>query len=86
MGIVAGDEVNTRVHEIGDERHVAAEPIEAGNDQGRPVSLRLGKRRAQLGPIDALAALDLGIIGDDLATGAMHLAGDRLALRVEPQP
>ncbi len=38
------------------------------------------------GAIGALAALDLGITGDDLATDAMHQAGDRLALRVELQP
>jgi hypothetical protein len=35
--------------------------------------------------IGAFAALDLGEVGDDLASGAAHLAGDCLALRVEAQ-
>jgi hypothetical protein len=83
MGVVAGDEVDTRVHEVGDERHVAAEPVEAGDDQRRLVTLGLGQRRAQLGPIGVLAAFDLGVVGDDLAAGAPHLARDGLALRVE---
>jgi len=42
-----------------------------------------GERGAQLGPIGALAAFDLGIVGDDLPAGAAYLAGDRFALSVE---
>jgi len=83
MGIITRDEVGVGVHEIGDERHIAADPVKASDDESRTVPRHLGERRVQLGPISALAALDLCIVGDDLAAGAAHLSCNCLALRVK---
>jgi len=51
--VVAANKVDLAVHQHCNERQVAAEPIELGDDELRPVLLAGGQRLFQLGPIVA---------------------------------
>ena len=65
--------------------YVAGQPVEAGDQQGGAALPAFFERGQQLGPVRVPAsALDLGELGHELA--AVHLAGNSLPLRVQPQP
>ena len=85
LGHIAGDEVGTALHQIGDEGDVTGQPVKAGNQQGSAALPALLKGGKQLRPVRVPAsALDLGELGHELA--AVDLAGDGLTLRVKAQP
>ena len=78
-------------HQSTDEVDVAAQSIELGDDNraGLAVSLRLGQRGYELRPaferVKAFAGLFLLELGGDLAALGLGEAGDRGALRLDPQ-
>jgi hypothetical protein len=73
-------ELGSALHQRGDEVDVAGEPIELGDHQHRLVQAAQAQRLGELGPVVALAALDLG---DDPA--ARDEAAHRLLLGFEPE-
>ena len=74
-------------HQSRDKRHVAAEPVELGDDDGAFELARFVQRYAQLGPqlqgVDALARLDLDMLARELELLGFGEAPDRLPLSVE---
>ena len=82
LGHVTGDEIDAALHQVGDEGHVAGQPIQAGDQQNGAALTALVERSEELRPVRVSAStLDLGKLGGQLA--AVHLAGDGLALRVK---
>jgi hypothetical protein len=59
------DERHAMRHQPGDEVHVAAQPVELGDQHRALAPLRPGERRGELRPpverVSALAGLDLGV-------------------------
>jgi hypothetical protein len=82
MRVVAGDEIDARLHQRRNELDVAREAVELGDDQGRMAQ----PARGDLWPVAFLAAFDLLEFGDDDALGAADMARNRLAVRFQPQP
>jgi hypothetical protein len=60
MRLIDRDKLDLAVHQRGDERNVAREAVKLGDDQLGLVPAAGGDRPLQLGPLCALAALDLG--------------------------
>ena len=84
LGHIAGNEVGPALHQIGDEGHVAGEPVKAGDQQGRAALAALIERGQELRPVRVPpSALDLGELSHELA--AVDLAGDGLTLRVKAE-
>ena len=83
------DERHPLRHQAGDERDVAAQPVELGDGDLALGLLRRLQRGLQLRPaverIGALAGLDLGELGDDLEAFGLGEGGDGLALRFEAE-
>ena len=78
------DKLDAALHQAGDERDVAGQPVELGDHQDGALPAAQLQRSAQLRPVGAPAALDLDQLGDQLAT-ALDIAGHRSALGLEPQ-
>ena len=83
------DERHPLRHQAGDERDVAAEPVELGDGDLTLGLLRRLQRRLQFGPavecVAALAGLDLGELGDDLEAFGRGERGDGGALRLQAE-
>ena len=73
------------VHQYCNERQVAAESIQRGNEQLRLVPPAGAKRLFQLGPAVALAALDLGELVEQRPLAAFEIIDDGLALSFEAE-
>ncbi len=84
--IVARDEVDPTLHEVGDKGEVAAQSIEARDDQRRAPPPRHIERAREFGPIGALARFDLGEGRHDLTPGALDVPTHALGLSVQPKP
>jgi hypothetical protein len=76
-------------HQACDERHIAAEPVELGDDDRAFELARLVEGYPQLGAqiqgVVALARLDLDMLASELELLGFSEAPDRLALSVEAQ-
>jgi hypothetical protein len=64
-GIVYGNESHAGIHSS-DERDVAAKPVEASNNEGGLVAPARFNGFRQRRPLIVLAALDLGMLGNQL--------------------
>jgi hypothetical protein len=65
MWQVAGDELNTAVHQVGDESDIAGKPIELGYDESRAVEPACRERSCELGPSVFAAGLNLNELTDN---------------------
>jgi hypothetical protein len=66
------------------ERDIARQPVEFGNNQRGPVQPAGGERRRKLRAVVALVTLDLDEFGERQPTLASEELADRLALCVQP--
>ena len=85
LGEVDGHEVDAALHQLGDEGDVAGQPVELGDHQGGAVQAAQAERPVQLGPVVALAALDLGHLGGQRPAPAVEVGLDRFPLRLQPK-
>src|SRR5947207_2470370 len=83
--IVDRDELDARVHQRRNEREIARQAIQLGDNQLGLVLAAGGERSGELRPIGALAALDLDELLHKLPGAAVEVARDGFALRVEPK-
>lgn len=86
--VVTRDELRTRLHQVREERYVAGEPVQLGDDQRGLGELGVGQRPDQFGPVVGLglcAGLYLGISADDRAAcrPGVGAHGRLLALKAE---
>jgi hypothetical protein len=85
MGHVHGDELHVAVHQVGDEHHIAREPIQLGDEKHGAALPAFGYCREQLGPIGVLlAAFDLDELRDDTSTG-LDISTDGFPLRLHTE-
>ena len=83
---VAGHKFNARVHQPGDEMHVARQPVELGDHELGLVLLAGRKRGGELRAVVAtLAAFDLDVLSGELPGAAVEVVAHGLALCVESQ-
>ena len=66
LGHVGCNEVHAAFHQAGNEMDVAGEPVELGDDELGFLAATCVERRGELGPVVALARLNLGELGDEL--------------------
>lgn len=85
VGHVHGQEVHVAVAQAEDEPGVAAEAVELGDQQPGPLPLGPGDGRLQLGPVVALAALHLDVLGQERVAG-LEETPHHPALRLQAQP
>jgi hypothetical protein len=81
--VIDSDELNTRVHERRNEGEVAGQAIELGNDEPGFLFLAGRERLLKLWPVVALAALNLGELGNQGPPASVQVALDCLALSLE---
>ena len=85
VGHVGGDELDVGLLETEQEMRVAAEPVELGDDQRRPIEPARGHRLFEFGPVRPLAAFDFGMFRDHLPVAAVEVIRDGLPLGVEAE-
>jgi hypothetical protein len=61
---VAGDEIRAVLHQSGDERDIAGEPVEAGNQEHGAAFAAFGQGSEELGTVDVPAIVILSGIWD----------------------
>jgi len=83
--VVGGDELDIAFHQGADERDVAAETVQLGNDQDRFVTPACLQGERELRSVVFAAALDLDELGDDGCASAADELTDRFALRFQSQ-
>ena len=79
--VVAGDEIDTSVHERREEGDVAREPVQLSDDQLGALALAVRQRLGQLGPGGMLAALDFSELADQLLGAAVEVVAHGAPLR-----
>jgi hypothetical protein len=85
MRHVHSDEFNIAVHQVGNERDIAREAVEPGNDKHGPALPAFYQRHQQLRPISMLlAALYLDKLRDDLSA-VLDISTNGFALRVHTE-
>ena len=84
------DEGDLVRHQSADEVHVARQTIQLRNDHRALEAASISNSRGELGAaiqsIRSLAGFDLDIFGDNLEILGCGEPGERLALRLEPNP
>ena len=84
------DERHALRHQAGDERHIARQPVELGDEDAALRGLGCCQRRGELRPaverVGALAGLGLDVLGDDGDALGFGEPRDRRALRFDPEP
>ena|SRR6516225_7169079 len=87
MRHVGCDELDSAVHQRGNEGDVTTEPVEFGDDELGLQLLAGRERGAELRAIvSPLAALDLRVLGGERPVAAVKVVGHGLTLRVEAKP
>jgi hypothetical protein len=81
MRVVDCDELHGAVHELRQERHVAAQPVQLGDYQRRTCQPTLFERGLQLRPIAQLAAFYLGVFANQFPAPAIEVGPHRMLLR-----
>jgi hypothetical protein len=83
--VVAGHELYPGIHHGDDERHVAREPVQFGDDEPGLALSAGGQGFLQFRPVVAPARLDLGVLGQQDAADAREIApnGRTLGLKAE---
>ena len=79
-------ELNTRLHQIGDERDIAGESIKLGDNELSAPQSALFQGRSKLRAIRVLAALDLGKLSNDVPIAAVQVLTDCGPLGLKPKP
>jgi hypothetical protein len=88
MRLVGGHELGIGFHEGGQERDVAAETVELGDQQGGAALLAVDQGCGQFGAIAVglLAALDLGVGPQDGPAGSLGVCLGCGLLRIQTEP
>jgi hypothetical protein len=84
--LIGGDEPHAAIAKMQQERRVAGQPVELGNNQARSADLGATNGTAKLGPVVALAAFDLGYFLQQPAAMAGHQRLHRVALCFQTEP
>src|SRR5690349_4452446 len=83
---VNGVKLHAGLHQVRNERDIAREPIELGDDQGRSVKPAELERFGELRPITALAALDLRDLSHQAPVAAVKVVLDGSSLCFQAKP
>ena len=84
IGVITGNEVNPSIHQVGNKRQVAGEPVKFRNDKRRPGDFAPVHGGLQGRPVVLLAAFHLDELLEELAEVAPDVIPDRLALGMDP--
>ena len=85
MRVIDRDKLDAAIHQRGDEGEVAGQPVELGNDELGLVLAAGEQRLGQLRAIRTLAALNLGVLGDEPPRAAVQVGLDGLPLRLKAE-
>src|SRR5262249_52587237 len=83
--IVGGDELDVAVHQGGDEREIAGEAVELGDDEFDFVLAAGGQGLLPFGAVRAFSRLGLRMLGDELPGAAIEVDRDGPALGVKAE-
>jgi len=86
LGHVRRQEAHASLLQAEQERRIAAQAVELGDDKGRVVQPATRQRLDQLRPLVVGSALNFNIFRDQRPSSAIQEVPDGLALRVEPEP
>jgi hypothetical protein len=85
LGEVDGGELDAALHQVRDERHVAGQPIQFRDDQGRTVEAAEAEGLGELRAVVALAALDLHDFSREAPVAPVEVGAHRLLLGLQAE-
>ena len=79
------DEISSALHKICDERHVARQPVELGDNQCGLLSAARVERGSELGAVGSLPRLHLSELGKYVTATLGDIVADGFALGLQAQ-